>query len=115
MGKHSPIGRTVEDSIAEWARDDPEFRAELERIWPYEQIARQVIRLRMDHGLSQQALAERVGTTKSAISRLESGQHPTTVATLNKIALAFGARLVVSFEKGDPSSLPGTAHRTAAG
>jgi transcriptional regulator with XRE-family HTH domain len=60
-------------------------------------------------------LAERVGTTKSAISRLESGQHPPTVATLNKIALAFGARLVVSFEKGDPPLLPETTRQTAAG
>jgi ribosome-binding protein aMBF1 (putative translation factor) len=115
MGWKSPVGTPVEDAIARRARRDPEYRAELERIWPYEQIARQVIRLRMDQGLSQQALAERVGTTKSAISRLESGHHPSTVATLNKIALAFGARLVVSFEKGHPPLLPETSRRTATG
>jgi ribosome-binding protein aMBF1 (putative translation factor) len=113
MGKQSPVGRSVEDSIVEWTQADPEFRAELERIWPYEQVARQVIRLRMDYGLSQQALAERVGTTKSAISRLESGQHAPNVATLNKVALAFGARLVVSFEKSDPPVLPQATRRTA--
>lgn len=113
MGWKSPAGTPVDEAIARRARRNPEYRAELERIWPYEQIARQVIRLRMDHGLSQQALAERVGTTKSAISRLESGQHAPTVATLNKIALAFGARLVVSFEKGDPPLFQETTRRTA--
>lgn len=115
MGWKSPVGTPVEEAIARRARCHPEYRAELERTWPYEEIARQVIRLRMDHGLSQQALAERVGTTKSAISRLESGQHPSTVATLNKIASAFGTRLVVSFEKGDPPLLPKRARRTATG
>lgn len=82
--------------------------------WPYEHIARQVIRLRMDHGLSQQALADRVGSTKSAISRLESGQHAPTVATLQKIARAFGGRLVVNFETGTPPPRPSVNAGTAA-
>ena len=51
------------------------YRAELERIWPYEQVDRPVVRLRMDYGLSQRALAERVRTMKSRISCLETGQH----------------------------------------
>jgi transcriptional regulator with XRE-family HTH domain len=48
--------------------------------------------------LSQEALAERTGTTKSAISRLESGRHAPTVSTLQKIASAFGSSLVISFD-----------------
>ena len=116
MTAPSPVGTSVAEASARRARQSAEYRAELERLWPCEQIARQVIRLRMDHGLSQQALAERVGTTKSAISRLESGRHPSTVATLNKIAFAFGARLIVSFEKGEASgSRPKTTRRTATG
>ena len=114
MSDVSPIGRAVADDIAGLARDDPEFRAELERIWPYEQVARQIIRLRMDHGLSQEALAARVGTTKSAISRLESGQHAPNVATLQKIASAFGRRLVVSFESETQPTPPGSKRRRAA-
>jgi len=99
----SPIGASVEEESARRARRDPDYRAELERLWPYEQIARQIIRLRMDHRLSQEALAERVGTTKSAISRLESGQHAPNVATLQRIAAAFGNYLVISFEPGPPT------------
>ncbi|MHB1534634.1 MAG: helix-turn-helix domain-containing protein [Acidimicrobiales bacterium] len=51
----------------------------------------------MSHGLSQEALARRTSTTKSAISRLESGQHAPTVAIFQKIATAFGGHLVISF------------------
>ena len=61
--------------------------------------------LRMRHNLSQQALAERTGTTKSAISRLESGQHAPTVATLEKIATAFGGHLEIKFQvPGQPAA-----------
>ncbi len=97
MDTISPIGRSVRDDMNGQARLDPEFRVELERRRPFEEVARQIIRLRLDHGLSQAVLAERVGTTKSAISRLESGQHAPNLATLDKIAAAFGGRLEIVF------------------
>jgi len=79
--------------MTEQARLDPEVRAQLDRLRPFEEVARRIIRLRLDHGLSQEALAERVGTTKSAISRLESGQHAPNLATVERIAAAFGGML----------------------
>jgi DNA-binding XRE family transcriptional regulator len=94
----SPIGNSVAEAAGRRARRSAEYRAETARLRPYEEIARQVISLRMSHALSQEALAQRVGTTKSAISRLESGQHAPTVATLQKIASAFGGHLVISFD-----------------
>jgi len=98
MPSPGPVGRSTKQANRRRARQSPEYRAELARLQSYEEIARQVIRLRMDHNLSQEALARRVGTTKSAISRLESGHHAPTVATLNKVASAFDRQLVVSFE-----------------
>jgi len=94
----SPIGRTVAEASRERAAKSPEYRAEFERLRPFQEVAWKVIRLRMDHGLTQEALAERVGTTKSAISRLESGQHDPNLATLRKIAAAFGGNLVINFD-----------------
>lgn len=44
-------------------------------------------------------LAERVGTTGSAISRLESGQHAPHLQTLKRIAEVAGDRFVVGFEQ----------------
>ena len=97
----SPIGRTHAQVMREQARQSPEYRAEFERLGPFEEVARKVIRLRMDQGLTQEALAQRVATTKSAISRLESGQHVPSVTTLQKIAAAFGGSLVISFDIPD--------------
>jgi len=98
MTPGSPIGQSTATASRRRARQSPEYQAELARLAPYEEIARQVIRLRMNNSLSQEALAELVGTKKSAISRLESGHHAPTVATLRKIATAFERKLVISFE-----------------
>lgn len=98
MSENTPVGRTTTEASARRAGRSQAYRQELERLRPYEDIARQVLALRARYDLSQQALAERTGTTKSAISRLESGQHAPTVATLEKIASAFGGHLVIRFD-----------------
>jgi len=54
----------------------------------------------MNLGLTQAELAKRVGTSHSAISRIESGQHATTVATLQRLAEGLELRFVVGFESG---------------
>ena len=54
-----------------------------------------VHRLRTEAGLTQAELAERTGTTQSAIARMEGGGTRPTLDTLEKIASAVGADLVV--------------------
>ncbi len=93
----SPIGSWHASAMRERAARNPEYRAELERLAPYEALARIVIRRRGQLGLSQAELAERVGTSHSAISRIESGRHPTTVQTLRRLATALDTHLVVGF------------------
>lgn len=95
----NPVGKTVSDDIRESLKD-PEFRAEYERLAPYEELARIVIMRRAALGLTQAELATRMGTTASAISRIESGQHVTSAQTLKKLGNAFGGRAVVGFEFG---------------
>jgi hypothetical protein len=51
------------------------YRAEQDRLAPYREVARKVILLRTRHRISQEELARRVGTSKSAMVRLESGRH----------------------------------------
>ncbi|MBK9445126.1 MAG: helix-turn-helix transcriptional regulator [Betaproteobacteria bacterium] len=54
------------------------------------------VRARARAGLTQDAVAERMGTTKSAISRLESsGKHAPSLATLKRYAEAVGCDLQV--------------------
>ena len=54
-----------------------------------------VHRLRCDAGLTQAELADRMGTTQSAIARMEGGGTRPTLETLEKLANAVGADLVV--------------------
>ncbi len=49
-------------------------------------------------GPSQKELAELIGTSHSAISRLESGQHRASIATLERVGEVLDLRLVVSLE-----------------
>jgi ribosome-binding protein aMBF1 (putative translation factor) len=95
----SPVGRTTTEASRR-RRRDPEYRAAQERLAPYEAIARFLIMRRGELGLTQQQLAERMGTSHSAISRIESGQHRTSVATLERLAAALEVRFVLGFESG---------------
>lgn len=54
-----------------------------------------VYQLRHDAGLTQAELADRMGTTQSAIARMEGGGTRPTLETLEKLATAVGADLVV--------------------
>ena len=60
------------------------------------QVAGQMLKARSRAGLTQDAVAARMGTTKSAISRLESaGKHAPSLATLKRYASAVGCELQV--------------------
>src|SRR5258706_13534063 len=95
-----PIGSTATAAAARRAARSAEYRAERDRLQEFEDVARLVIKFRVKHSLTQKELAARVGTSHSAISRIESGQHKTSVETLRRIAKALGVRLVVGFESG---------------
>src|ERR671937_1321097 len=53
--------------------------------WLFSQIAEQVAARRAHLGMAQRELAELVGTTQSAIARLESGGRPPRIDTLLRI------------------------------
>ena len=94
----SPSGTSVSAARRKRAVESEEYRREMQRLEPYEKLARAVIHLRMRHQLTQEQLADRIGTTASAISRLESGQHMPSMKTLRKLAHAYGGHLLVGFE-----------------
>jgi transcriptional regulator with XRE-family HTH domain len=55
-----------------------------------------MLKARSRAGLTQDAVAERMGTTKSAVSRLESaGKHAPSLATLKRYAQGVGCELQV--------------------
>lgn len=98
----SSAGRTHRAAMDDAAARDAEYTAALERLLPYERIARQVIGLRMEMDISQEELARRVGTSASAIARLESGHHRPSVETLRRVARALDRDLVIGFRNASP-------------
>jgi DNA-binding XRE family transcriptional regulator len=63
--------------------------------WFFAAIADQVAERRLALGMSQQELAQAVGTTQSAIARLETGGRPPRIDTLLRIAEALDCDLIV--------------------
>ncbi len=60
------------------------------------QVTDQLLKARARAGLTQDAVAERMGTTKSAVSRLEgAGKHAPSLGTLRRYARAVGCELQV--------------------
>jgi ribosome-binding protein aMBF1 (putative translation factor) len=95
---NSPVGTTVEAEIERNRSQSQRYREAHDRLEPFEQIARVVIMRRAELGLSQQEVAERMGTTASVISRIESGQHRTSTKTLRRLAEALEGHAVFGFE-----------------
>jgi DNA-binding XRE family transcriptional regulator len=94
----SPIGAAITADDNRWATGDPVYRAQRETRAAYREIAWMLIRYRTNHGLTQQQLAERVGTSYSQISRIESGRQKTNLDTLLRIAHALDLKVVIGFE-----------------
>ena len=91
---------TTNISYEDWEAEqlkDPEFREALEELEP----AYQVARLRMLKGLTQQQLADLVGTKQSSIARLESGKSQPRLSFLRRVVKAVGGRLELRFLSED--------------
>ena len=87
---------------------DPKFRAE----WESPEPAYQVARLRILRGLTQEQLAELVGTKQPSIARLESGRTEPKISFLRRVVEALGGCLevwVVPFEETPAAGQKGSA------
>ena len=79
------------------SEQDAAVGADEERVTAFREV---VYRLRTDAGLTQAELAGRMGTTQSAIARMENGGTRPTLETLERVAGAVGQDLVVGVETG---------------
>lgn len=82
---------------------DPEFRKEYARADQEYALVEALVRARMDAKLTQAELARRLGTTQSAVARLEGGGVSPSFATLRRYAEATGTRLTVGLVRLDGS------------
>jgi DNA-binding XRE family transcriptional regulator len=93
--KRSPVQHDHEAFLTK-ARSRRGFAKAYEDLAPEYEVISQLLKARTRAGLTQDVVAERMGTTKSAVSRLEgSGKHAPSLLTLRKYAKAVGCELQV--------------------
>jgi ribosome-binding protein aMBF1 (putative translation factor) len=100
-----PIGRANQEAASRRYERDERYRAAHDRLAPYRVIARAVILARVAKRLTQRDLADMLGTTDSAISRIESGERAISLETLRKL----GAALDIVFLVGSTDAAAAAA------
>lgn len=97
----APLGESARVAAARRRAKDPRY-AELEKKHELAlAIADLVILHRTRAKITQEQLASRMGTSVSAISRLESGFHSPSLTTLRKFAEALGGRVKIDIVGDD--------------
>lgn len=93
--KYEPVHHEHEKFLQR-ARCRKGFENAYEKLEGEYAVIRELISARIRAGLTQENVATRMGTTKSAVSRLESaGRHSPSVSTLRKYAHAVGCELEI--------------------
>ena len=87
--------------LKERLMQDSAFREEYARAYEDFALVEAMIRARTAAKLTQSKLAARIGTTQSAIARLEGGRLSPSIRPLRRYAEATGTRLTLGFERTD--------------
>jgi len=96
--KRKPTMDAVEILHRRYYEGKPKRLVNLEKARANDQVARKIVTLRTQAGLSQRQLARLVGTTASVICRLEDADYEGhSLAMLNRIAVAMNRRVEIRF------------------
>ncbi|MBI2998743.1 MAG: XRE family transcriptional regulator [Deltaproteobacteria bacterium] len=96
--KRRPTTDAVEILHRRYYEGKPERLAALEKARANDHVARKIVALRKEAGLTQRQLARLVGTTASVICRLEDADYEGhSLAMLNRIAAALNRRVEIRF------------------
>lgn len=79
--------------------NDPKVKKEYDKLAPRYVVISELIAARINNGMTQKDVAEKVGTKQSAIARLESGSVNPSVEFLQKIAQVMGYKLNIHLSK----------------
>jgi len=92
----------VEELAEEWGKD-PEFVKEYDALEEEFALASAMIEARARANLTQEEVAKRMGTTQTAVARLESARSMPSTRTLERYAKATGHRLRIAFVPDRPA------------
>ena len=87
----------VDDLHQEWMKD-PKYRVEYEALEEKFTLIEALLDARARAGLTQEQLAQRMGTTQAVIARLEGGGTMPSTRTLQRYAAATDCWLKISLE-----------------
>ena len=88
--------------------NDPELLRQVKQERLNSHIAQMIYDARMEAGLTQQQLAERIGTRQQVIARLEDADYEGhSLSMLQRIARALKVKIDIRFVPGSGSQEPG--------
>jgi ribosome-binding protein aMBF1 (putative translation factor) len=93
----------VEEAAKEWFKD-PEFAAAYDALEEEFALAEALINARAMAHMTQEQVAEKMGTTQAQVAKMEGGRVMPSTRTLQRFAEATGTRLRISFER--PETAP---------
>src|SRR5437588_267997 len=102
----------VKDLHRRWMKE-PGYKAAYEALEEEFQLARTLIEVRQQAGLSQTEVARRMDTSQSYVARIESGAVEPSTSALARYAKAIGARLKIVFEPAPAARVPRKKRLTA--
>lgn len=93
--KHQPV-RHDHEAFLRKAKKRRGFQAAYDALAVEYAIASQMVAARSRAGLTQEAVASRMGTSKSTVSRLESaGKHAPSLSSMKRYAEAVGCKIEI--------------------
>jgi DNA-binding XRE family transcriptional regulator len=96
------------------ALKNTEIKKEYDSLGPEYDLIRQLLRMRLESGLTQEDMAKLLGTKKPNISRLESHafQHSPRLRTVKRYAEVAGYEMMIKFKRVRPPAKKRTDSRT---
>lgn len=78
---------------------DPKVKKEYEKLAPRYGVISELITARINKGMTQREVADKIGTKQSAIARLESGSTNPSLEFVQKVAQVMGYKLNIHLSK----------------
>ena len=86
----------LDDYISQRKETDSEFAQNFDTGYEEFKIGMMIKEMRLESGMTQEQLAEKLETKKSVISRMENHSEDVRLSTLQKVASVFGKQLKVA-------------------
>ncbi|HEX2210855.1 MAG TPA: helix-turn-helix transcriptional regulator [Longimicrobium sp.] len=95
----SDVFAAIEEEVPALARVEKELGSRLV-------VARNVLRLRMQRGLTQQQLAQMLGVKQPRVAQIESASANLQIDTIDRLAAVFGVEPARLLQAESPSEKP---------